>query len=234
MAKSGVVPIRGRTRLFLAILISATFALSGCDKLRELAHGPQIIKKQQKEITALQAAIHRLQQKLDGVRQDLKSQNSNIDQKFTAFDSSLNSLATKYAGLDSYVNEHKTSVFQNNSKSVQRLDTNLGSFFIFLDGITANGDHSELTLHVGNPYMFEISGFSLHLTYGDAFDPSGHVSYDDWQKSLKSTYEPFKEHLKPGQWNKIEVSLGKTNPDEVKYIAVTMVVDDVVLRQKQK
>lgn len=232
MMKSGAVPIRGGTRLLLAILISATFTLSGCDKLRELAHGPQIIKKQQQEITALHAGIHRLQQQLDGVRQDLKTQNINIDQKFTALDSSLNSLATKYAGLDSYVNEHKISVFQNDSKSVQRLDTNLGSFFVSLDGITANRDHSQLTLQVGNPYMFEISGFSLHLTYGVAFDPSGHVSYDDWQRSLKSTYEPFKEHLKPGQWNKIEVSLGKTNPDEVKYITVTMVVDNVVLRQK--
>lgn len=232
MIKFGAVSDRGRSRLVLPILVLVIFLLSGCDKIRQMARQPEIIKKQQVDITRLNTKIHNLEMQLAGVRQELKSQHVDIDRRFTTFDSSLNSLATKYAVLDSDVNKHKTCIFQKNSKGVQRLDTDMGPLLVSLAGITADHNRYKLSLNIGNPCMSEISGFTIHLNYGTTYNPSGSSSYADWQKSLKTIVEPFKEHLKPGQWNKIEVPLGKLQSNEVEYITVEMMVDNIILKQQ--
>ena len=232
MVKFGAVPDRGRSRLVLPLLVLVIFLLSGCDKLRQFAQQPETIKKQQKEITRLNTKIQSLQIQLAGVQQELKSYNINIEQRFTTLDSSYNSLATKYAVLDSDVNKHKVCTFRKNSKGVQRLDTDMGQLLVSLDGITASHNDYKLSLNIGNPSMSEISEFTLHLNYGKAFNPSGPDSYESWLQSLKSVVEPYKEHLKPGQWNKIEVPLGKLQPDEVEYITVEIMVDNIILKKQ--
>lgn len=232
MVKFGGVPDKGRSRLVLSILVLAVFLLSGCDKLRQLAHQPEIVKKQQQEITRLNTKLRSLQMQLAGVQQELKSQHVDIDQKFTTFDTSLDSLATKYAVLDSDVTKHKRCIFQKDSKGVQRLDTDMGFLLVSLAGITAHHNNYKVSLNIGNPSLSEISEFTLHLKYGKGFNPSGANSYEAWQKSLKSIVEPFKEHLKPGQWNKIEVPLGELQPDDVEYITVEMMVDNIILKQQ--
>ncbi|MDR3569040.1 MAG: DUF3251 domain-containing protein [Syntrophobacteraceae bacterium] len=231
MVTCGAVPGRGKSRLTLSILIFALFLLSGCERLKQLAKQPEIVKRQQEQISRLNGKIHSLELQLAGVHQELNSQRTNTDQRFTAFDSSLNSLGTKYAVLDSDVNKHKICIFQNDFKGVQRLDTDLGSLLISLSGITMSKNSSKLLLNIGNPSTSEFSEFTLRLSYGKTFTPSGPDSYDEWQKSLKTINQTFKEHLIPGQWNKIEVPLGQLQTDDVKYITVQITVDNVILKQ---
>ncbi len=233
MARSGAVPDRRGSRLILSILVLTVFLLSGCDRLRQLARQPEISKKQQGKIARLEKKIQSLELQLAGVQQEMESQRTNVEQRFSTFDSSLNSLGTRYAVLDSDINKHKSCIFQNNSKEVQRLDTDLGPLLVSLDAITSDNGEYKLILNICNPLMSEISEFGIRLRYGKQFNPSGHDSYDDWLKSLKLIDKSFKQHLKPGQWNKIEVPLGKLQADEVKYVALKMTVDNIIITQQQ-
>jgi SMC interacting uncharacterized protein involved in chromosome segregation len=237
MVKFGKVQDHERSQIILPILILAIFLLSGCDKLRQLAHQPEIIQKQQEEIKALNGKISNLEVQLTDIQQELKSQHQNIEQGFAHVDSSLSSLATNldslatsYAVIDSSISKHKTCIFGRTSKGCQRLDTDLGQFLISLAGITKHQNDYKLNLNIGNPSMSEIPWFVLHLSYGKAFNQSESTSYEDWRKSLKSREEQFQEHLKPGQWNKIEVPLGTLQPADLEYIVIGMVVDDIILK----
>ena len=231
MVKSDVVPNRGGSWLIMSILILGVLLLSGYYMFMQLVHGQKIIKKQQGEITSLNVKIRSMGVQLAGVQQELKSQRINSEHRFATVNSSLNLLGTKYAVLNSAVNKYKKCIFHYNSKGVQRLDTDLGSLFVTLNGITAHHNHYVLSLNIGNPYMSEISGFTLLLKYGKAYNPSGSDSYHGWLKSLKTINKSFKKKLKPGQWNEITVSLGKLQPDEVKYITVEMMLDNIILKE---
>ena len=232
MVKSGALADRGPSRLIATLLISALFLLSGCERLKQLARQPEIVQKQQVEITRLNARIQSLELRLAGLEQGLNSQQTNTEQRFAVLDSSVNSLGTRYAVLDSNVNKHKLCIFQNDFKGVQRLDTDLGSVLVSLAGMAGSDKHHRLILNIGDPSTAEISEFTLRLTCGKPFNPSGSATYEDWQKSLKVINESFKKQLKPGQWNKIEVPLGELQPEDVKYITVQMTVEAVSLKQE--
>jgi hypothetical protein len=231
MATSRGALDKTRGVLGIFILFFAILLLSGCDKLSQIAHGPQIIKEQQKEIAGLHAKIHSLQLGLDGVRQELKSERISNTQKITDLDSSLNVLATKYAVLDSEANEYKKCIFDNTSKAIHRLDTNFGSLYIRSNGITSDRNHYKLGLNIGNPYMSEISGFTLHMKYGPSFNPSGPYSYAQWSSALISINKSFKKSLKPGRWNKLEIPLVTLKPNDIKYIRIEITVDNIILKK---
>ncbi len=234
MVKSDGSSDRRRSLLIPSILFLAIFLLSGCDKIRQLANDSQIIKKQQEEITGLDKKIHDLDSRLVAVKRELESQHLDNEQKLTALGSSFDSLSTKYAALDSNVNMYNKYVMHDNSNAAQRLDTNFGSMFVSLNGITSDNSAAHLSLNIGNPYTYTVSGFTLHVRYGVPFNPSGAESYENWRSSLKSANESFHEQLQPGQWNKIDVSLGKSQPADIKYVSIEMTIDDIKLSEQQK
>ncbi len=206
--------------------------LGGCDKLSRIAHSPQIVKEQQTEIAHLKAQIHSLQLQLTGVTQELKSERFNNERKITNLDSSFNVLATKYAVLDSDANKYKSCILDDTPKSIHRLDTNFGSLYISSNGIDSNRNSPKLSLNVGNPYMSEISGFTLHMRYGPSFNPSGPDSYTQWLNSLTSMSKSYTKPLKPGKWNKLEIPLATSKPEDIKYIRITITVDNIVLKNQ--
>ncbi|MGC9195712.1 MAG: hypothetical protein ACP5IL_09710 [Syntrophobacteraceae bacterium] len=213
----------------ISILFFAILLLGGCDRLSQIAHEPQIIKKQQKEIAALNAQIHSLQLQLTGVTQDFKSESINNQHTMSTFDSSFHVLATKYAELDSDANKYRTCILNNTSKAIHRLDTNFGFLYISSNGIASDHKHCKLSLNIGNPYMSEVSGFTLNMRYGPSFNPSGPDSYTHWFKSLISLSKSFTKPLRPGQWNKLEIPLATLKPDDVKYIRLEITIDNIIL-----
>ncbi len=237
MAQHGEDRDQRRSQIILPTLILAMFLFSGCDKLRQLTHQPETTQKQQnaniqdlqEKINTLNNKVYDLESKLSQIQQEDKSKQIHDDQAFSHLDSSLNSLATNYAVIDSYINKYRTCAFYRTSKGVQRFDTDLGHVFISLTGISEHQNKYALNLNIGNPFTCDIQGFILNVRWGKAFNPSGSVTYDDWIKSLQSKDEHFTEHLKPGRWNKIEVSLGPVHAEELEYITIGMVVDNIVL-----
>ena len=237
MAKYGEDRDQRGSQIILPTLILAILLLSGCDKLKQLTHQQETsqqqqsgnIEKVQEEIKTLNKKVYDLEIRLSEIPQEDKSKQLHVEQELSNLSSSLNSLATDYAALDSNINKYKSCVFTRNSKGFQRVDTDLGYFFISITGISEHKNNYTLHLNIGNPYMSEIPGFILQLKWGKAFNPSGSVTHDDWIKSLQSKDEHFAEHLKPGRWNKIEVSLGTVLAEKLEYITIGMVVDDILL-----
>jgi len=83
-------------------------------------------------------------------------------------------------------------------------------------------------LSIFNPSVYEIPGFALRLRWGRAFNSGESTSHDDWLKSLQSKDEHFTEHLRPGRWNKIDVSLGPVQAEQLEYIIIEMEVDNIM------
>jgi len=237
MAKYGEDRDQRRSQIILPTLILAILLLSGCDKLKQLTHQEETSQKQQteniqklqEEIKTLNNKVYDLEMRLSESQQEDKSKQLHVEQEFSNLSSSLNSLATDYAVLDSNINKYKSCVFTTNSKGIQRVDTDLGYFFISLVGISKRQNNYILHLNIGNPSMSEIPEFILQLKWGKVFNPSGSVTHDDWMKSLQSKDEHFTEHLKPGRWNKIEVSLGTVLAEKLEYITIGMVADNILL-----
>ena len=237
MAKYGEDRDQRGSQIILPTLILAILLLSGCDKLKQLTHQQETSQKQQsgnieklqEEIKTLNKKVYDLEIRLTEIQQENKSKQLHVEQEFSNLSSSLNSLAIYYAALDSSINKYKSCIFTRNSKGFQRVDTDLGYFFISLAGISERQNNCTLHLNIDNPSMSEISGFILQLKWGKAFNPSGSVTHDDWIKSLQSKDEHFTEHLKPGRWNKIEISLGTVLAEELEYITIGMVVDNILL-----
>ncbi len=238
MAKYGEDRDQRGSQIILPTLILAILLLSGCDKLKQLTHQQETSQKQQsenieklqEEINTLNKKVYDLEMRLSEIQQEDKSKQLHVEQELSNLSSSLNSLATDYAVLDSSMNKYKLCVFTKNSKGFQRVDTDLGYFFISLAGISERQNNYTLHLNIDSPSMSEIPGFTLKLKCGKAFNPSGSMTHDDWIKSLQSKDEHFTEHLKPGRWNKIDVSLGTVLAEKLEYITIGMVVDNILLK----
>ncbi len=237
MAKYGEDRDQRGSQIILPTLILAILLLSGCDKLKQLTHQQETSQKQQsgdiqklqEEIKTLNKKVYDLEIRLSDIQPEDKSKQLHVEQKLSNMSSSLKSLATDYAALDSSVNKYKSCVFTKNSKGPRRVDTDLGYFFISIAGISQRQNNYTLHLNIGNPSMSEIPGFTLRLKWSKAFNPSGSMTYDDWIKSLQSNDEHFTEHLKSGRWNKIEVYLGTVPAEKLEYITIGMVVDNILL-----
>ncbi len=222
MAKYGEDRDQRGSQIILPTLILAILLLSGCDKLKQLTHQQETSQKQQsenieklqEEINTLNKKVYDLEMRLSEIQQEDKSKQLHVEQELSNLSSSLNSLATDYAVLDSSMNKYKLCVFTKNSKGFQRVDTDLGYFFISLVGISERHNNYTLHLNICNPSMYEIPDFILKVKWGKAFNPSGPMAHDDWIKSLQSKEEHFTEHLKPGRWNKIEISLGTVHAEK--------------------
>ena len=224
-------------QIILPTLLLSIFLLAGCDKLRQLTNQSETIhkleganiQKLQEDVNTLNKKVYDLEIKLSEIQQGDKSKQLHVEQELSRLDSSLNSLATDYAVIDSNINKYRTCIFHRNSKSFQRVDTDVGQLFISLTGISEQQDNYTLHLSIGNPFLFEIPGFILNLKWGKPFNPSGSVTHDDWIKSLPSKDEHFTEHLKSGRWNKIDIPLGPVKTEELEYITIGMAVDNIML-----
>ena len=140
MAKYGEDRDQRGSQIILPTLILAILLLSGCDKLKQLTHQQETSQKQQsgnieklqEEIKTLNKKVYDLEIRLSEIQQEDKSKQLHVEQELSNLSSSLNSLATDYAVLDSSINKYKSCVFTKNSKGFQRVDTDLGYFFISL------------------------------------------------------------------------------------------------------
>jgi hypothetical protein len=109
-------------------------------------------------------------------------------------------------------------------------------------GAEAYLDGQKLILHIGNPYNMTYSGFDLKAEYGSRPEPypseptpeeisEWQSKNDEWQKTLKQKSLSFTTELPPGSWTKVEMILTPAKPEEVAYIRISMITNQVSLRR---
>jgi len=217
-------------------LVLSFLLLNGCDRLTQLAQQSEVIQNQGKELKVMDGKIENLEKRLNDLQLNydgIKSHCNELEQNLFALQSQhhkdMETLLWKYSLIESTFNKHKSIMVDATHKGVQRLDTDLGSFLVSVDGVTPDFNGHKLNLDIGNPSMAEFNGFTLKAQWGKAFDPNGKVTYADWKESLKSKEVKFTEHLKPGHWNKIDLALAPAKPEQLKYIEIEMEVNYVML-----
>jgi hypothetical protein len=119
-------------------------------------------------------------------------------------------------------------------KGFQRIDTSSGFFLIScVDAKPFLGGY-KFILHIGNPSSATYNGFTLNAKWGKKFDfKQTSLNYDDWKKSLQEKVISYVEDLAPGSWNKIELILSPTKPEELEHIELTMQTNKLSLLERR-
>lgn len=129
------------------------------------------------------------------------------------------------------------------------LPTDNGLFLVSCSGAEPFLDGHKLHLEVGNAMNVVYTGFKLHVEYGpveptipprtpNASNTVANLMKWDadnkaWLKSLRKTDVAFVEYLKPGQWNRVDLVLPATKPEEVRYVKIGISVDGVALSSQK-
>lgn len=117
----------------------------------------------------------------------------------------------------------------------QRLDTDLGTFLISCRNVVPFLGGFKLLLDIGNPSSAQFNGIAINVRWGRKFkdedlpdDPASAVR--KWSDSLRKKTERLTTVLRPGRWNRAELTLpGKK--DELGYIELSIETDNVTLIQ---
>ncbi len=138
-----------------------------------------------------------------------------LGQEIVTLNKKIADLQTKIAALDAPKASYQSVVLDPKLLKVyQRLDANLGTFFISLESISVDKNDLKVRLNIGNPSTMAFHGFKLKTTWGA-----------NLQKEFSLT-----EVLKPGAWNTVSFTLPKTKLNELERLELVLVTDRVHLK----
>lgn len=137
-------------------------------------------------------------------------------------------------------------------KGFDRIDANLGTFFIVLDDVQPYADGYKISLRIGNPHFIKYSGIKMKVEWGKRRPPSPNPadfpkegeflpkytewmqSEDEWKKQSKTKELSFVETLEAGAWTKIEITLSPATKEEIGHLRLSnMKVEKISLIKKE-
>ena len=167
---------------------------------------------------------------------------SSLSTQVTGFDSRLawltecaTSLWDQVGSLNAQMYMTRTNLFGSQrtvyldyaNKGYQRIDTDAGSFFIFVQDVQPFLNGYKLRLQIGNPSAADFNGFRLNLVWGrhmavQSSSTNAVLSADqvkeatqslvEWAQSLHSKDVDFVDELKPGCWTRLTSCCRPRNP----------------------
>jgi len=186
---------------------------------------------------ALSREIAELKKKLVAVSSDVDSFRVNNDKMVTELknlDDFKLKVLTDLTVSKLKIDQYSKAVFnaQDSAKGFARVDSTTGMFFIILDNVEQNSNGYKLYFRVGNPQNCIYSGFNIKLRWGKKYNNEDKtMTYDEWDKSLKSNTYTFKNLLVPGQWTNFEVDISTENSDELQYIEVKIQAEQISMQK---
>lgn len=116
-----------------------------------------------------------------------------------------------------------------------RIDANVGSFAVKIEGIEPYGDGVRVQLQIGNLSSATFNGGALDVSWGPrspAFE-GGDTTYwrrfYAWRGALSTDTIRFTDRLRPGAWNDVGIVLPATRSDEFGYLTVGISTDQISL-----
>jgi hypothetical protein len=128
---------------------------------------------------------------------------------------------------------HETAEFDPADHGYRMLYSNVGRFAVVLDAVGPQADGVRVRLKFGNLTTASINGGSVHVEWGtrppdlskNSTPPKGDPS-GDWLNSMKKLDVKFTEHLLPGRWTNVEVTLPGTAPNQFGYMELSKLETD--------
>ena len=195
-----------RQSLLILVMSAALVNLSGCKQYVETIADLKKDLIDFKKSTATELAAY---------KSALALTQETLGKEIIALNQKVAELQAKVATLDKPQEAYQAVVLDPKVfKVYQRLDANVGTFLVSLDNIQSDKNDVKVTLNVGNPSTMAFYGFKLQATWGP-----------DSRKDYTLT-----ETLKPGTWNKVTISLPKTNLKDIQKLALVIVTDRIHMK----
>jgi hypothetical protein len=124
-------------------------------------------------------------------------------------------------------------------KGYSRLDSSTGSFLISIGGVKPYADGCKVTVDIGNLTTATYKGFTMHARWGQRYHPTenkgaasgiagpwekfqaGQDPWTKWHASLKQKDMSFTDALSPATWNRVELVLPSTKPEDLGYLELS-------------
>lgn len=212
------------------------------------------------KIDAQNAIIANMQKALSEADTKLAAQaNTNSQYMEARFAKMAESLASMLATMESNFNlqlnglrqsvmvEKSSCSLDPSEKGYGSVTTDKGTFLFAIDGAQPFLDGHKILLRIGNPMNMTFNGFKLKVKYGKRMPvfPAVNendqekkeavtkwtIDYNNWLKSLRNIEISFPDTLSPGAWTKIDFTLKETKSEDVAYLEVSIITDQVLLRK---
>lgn len=131
---------------------------------------------------------------------------------------SLQELVGKSGGL-------RRAEFDPSVRDYSRLDSTTGSFLISVQGVKSYADGCKVALDIGNLTTATYKGFTMHAGWGQRNpmekEEAALREYPKWLGSLKEKNISFADELRPATWNRVELVLPSTKPEDFGYLELS-------------
>ncbi|NSW91566.1 MAG: DUF3251 domain-containing protein [Firmicutes bacterium] len=185
-----------------------------------------------KRIAKLENELGSLSPSIDKFKED----NEKVVTELTNFNDLKMKILTDIAITKLKLDQFSKAVFNasDSGKGFARLDSSTGMFFLILDKTEQFSDGYKLYFRVGNPQNCVYNGYNIKIRWGKKYNREDKtVSYEDWEKSLKSSDLSFQNILIPGQWSNFEVMISPAKPEEIEYIEVKIQAEQISMQKSE-
>ncbi|MGF6786977.1 hypothetical protein [Paraburkholderia sp. 35.1] len=118
------------------------------------------------------------------------------------------------------------------TRSYAVVKTNLGQLLVSVVDFSPYLNGYKLKLAIGNPSFVTYNGAKLTVRWGTSakWETPG-FDAAKWQQGLQSKETSVTNTLLPGAWNQVELVVAPASADQTGYLAVSISLDQVSLRQ---
>ena len=111
-----------------------------------------------------------------------------------------------------------------------RMDSSAGSFVVSLEDVQPYLDGYKVTLNIGNLTSATYQGFTLKAEWGrDLFN----FAQSEKKDSSRQKNFSFTQSLQPGAWNKVQIVIPSTKPEDFKFLRLSIDTDVISLSSRR-
>lgn len=190
--------------------------------------------------SVLPGRIVKLQKELDSLTSDIdkiKKDNENLVAELQSFNDLKVKILTDLTINKLKLDQYSKAVFNaaDAGKGFARLDSSTGMFFLILDKTEQFSDGYKLFFRLGNPQNCVYNGCKVLIRWGQKYDRENKdLSYEDWEKSLKSSELSLQDILIPGQWCSFDVAISPAKSEDIQYVEVKVQAEQISMQKSKE
>jgi hypothetical protein len=181
---------------------------------------------------AKQADTAAVEKKVDGLAQQVNALSKQLDESNANVARLQNQVSLLQVYTQGIWDTSPFVLLDPTTRSYSVVKTNLGQLLVSVVDFSPYLNGYKLKLAVGNPSFVTYNGAKLTVRWGAA-PKWGAPDFDSskWQRNLQSKDLSIPNTLLPGAWNQVELVIAPASADQTGYLAISVNLDQVALRQ---
>lgn len=161
-----------------------------------------------------------------GEAERIEGRLSDLERRAAVLESQTSSLDTKLTAFIQLDGDRKAYLDPSGNGGYGAVQTDVGILLVSVSRVSPKADGTELVLEIGNPSSATYVGAEAQIDYNVRYETSA-----NWKEGLRSTKSKIVRPLLPATWNTVTTSLPGIRPDQLGYLAVNVVPDEVRLNK---